>query len=245
MRKLMLVYFIAQMHWNWLLFKQENKFQGNILNFSQKFCLILPQNRQFDFDFSKNPNKICKCGNLWQKIICARNTGNKLVFYFGLIEILKMILLIEVKSNYYKMTYMKKLRIMLWTRTLWTRTRYSVDSDSGHWTRTRMPPDSDSDSTPCGLGLGSESRVRTRSNTAYCLCALMRFHKLLVGKYWGSKYRVVNYVISQALIVPGLIKIHDYLIFFLYFTIYIHYFLFYLSFLEYWICRRRTWHANQ
>ena len=58
-------------HWNWLLQKQENKFQGNIFNFSGKFCLILAQNRQFDFDFWQSPNKNCKCGNLWQKNKCA------------------------------------------------------------------------------------------------------------------------------------------------------------------------------
>ncbi len=43
----------AQMHWNWLLFKQENKFQENNLNFSQNFCQILSQNREFDFDKEK------------------------------------------------------------------------------------------------------------------------------------------------------------------------------------------------
>ena len=32
-------------------FKQENKFQGSILKFSRKFCLIFPQNCQFDFEF--------------------------------------------------------------------------------------------------------------------------------------------------------------------------------------------------
>ncbi len=57
-------YVTAQMHWNRLQFKQKNKFQGNIFNFLQKFCLTLPQNRQFDFDFCKSPNKNCKCGNL-------------------------------------------------------------------------------------------------------------------------------------------------------------------------------------
>ena len=72
--KLMLVYFTAQMHWNWFS-KQESKFQENNFNFSQKFCLILPQNRQFDFA------KIQICG---KKIKCVHATGNKLVFYFGL-----------------------------------------------------------------------------------------------------------------------------------------------------------------
>ena len=73
--KLMLVYFTAQMH----------QFQGNIFNFSLKFCKILPQNMLFDFDFWKVQIKIVKaviCGN---KIKCARALGNKLVFYFGLI----------------------------------------------------------------------------------------------------------------------------------------------------------------
>ena len=37
--KLKFLYFTAQMHW----FKQENQLQGNIFNFSQNFCLILPQ----------------------------------------------------------------------------------------------------------------------------------------------------------------------------------------------------------
>ena len=49
--KLVLVYLTAEMHWNSLLFKQENKFQENIFNFSRMFCPILPQNMQFDFDF--------------------------------------------------------------------------------------------------------------------------------------------------------------------------------------------------
>ena len=66
------------------LFKQEqeNKFQGNIFNLSQKFCLILPQNKQFNLDFRKSSNKNCKCGNLWQKMKCARAMGSKLVFLF-------------------------------------------------------------------------------------------------------------------------------------------------------------------
>ncbi len=51
--------------------------------FHESFVLFhSPQNRKFDFDFWKSPNKNCKCGNLWQKIKCARATGNKLVFLF-------------------------------------------------------------------------------------------------------------------------------------------------------------------
>ncbi len=97
--KLMLVYFTAQMLWNWLLFKQEIKFHGNILNFSQKFCLMLPQNSQFDFDFWKSQNK--NCGNLWQTIKCALTTGHKLDFYFGLIAPLSRSQLIENKGTLY------------------------------------------------------------------------------------------------------------------------------------------------
>ena len=52
-------YSTAQMHLHWLLFKQENKIQGNIFKFSQKFCLILPKNKQFDFDCWKSPNENC------------------------------------------------------------------------------------------------------------------------------------------------------------------------------------------
>ncbi len=82
----MLAYFTAQMHWNLLFFKQENKFQGNIFNFSQKFCLILPQNNQFDFDFGKVKIKIVNAVICGEKNQCVCATGNKLVFYFGLIS---------------------------------------------------------------------------------------------------------------------------------------------------------------
>ncbi len=76
----MMVYFDAQKHWKWLLVKQENKFQGNILNFTWKFCLILPQM----FDFWKSPKcKKCKCDIICgKKIKCARTTGNKLSFFY-------------------------------------------------------------------------------------------------------------------------------------------------------------------
>ncbi len=42
-----------------------------------KFCLNLPQNGQFDFNFWKSKNKNDKCGNLWQKIyMCALRETN-------------------------------------------------------------------------------------------------------------------------------------------------------------------------
>ncbi len=57
--------------------QQENKFLGNIFNFSWMFCLILKKNY---FDFWKSPNKKYKCSNLWQKTKCA--SYRKQTFFF-------------------------------------------------------------------------------------------------------------------------------------------------------------------
>ena len=71
-----------------LLFKQKKKnISGKyfIYLFLERFFffLILPQYRQFDFQFKKKPIKnVNACGNLWQ--VNEHTTGHKLVFYFGL-----------------------------------------------------------------------------------------------------------------------------------------------------------------
>ena len=56
--------------------------------FHEKFCLILPQNRQFDLELWKSPNKKCKCGNLWQKVKCARYGKQTWFLFFFLTFIL-------------------------------------------------------------------------------------------------------------------------------------------------------------
>ncbi len=80
--KLMLVYLTAQKTGIDLLFEQESKFQGNIFNFSRKFCLTSPQNWQFDFDFWKSPIKIVNV------VICGKKLnaryGKQTCFLFCL-----------------------------------------------------------------------------------------------------------------------------------------------------------------
>ena len=50
-----------------IVIQTRKQISETILNFSQNFCLILSQNRQFDFVFKKSMNKNGKCGNLWHK----------------------------------------------------------------------------------------------------------------------------------------------------------------------------------
>ena len=70
MRSCMLVYFTVQMHWNWLLFKQENKFQGNI--FTKVLSSFTSKIGNLIFIFEKVQIKIVNAVICGKKNKCAR-----------------------------------------------------------------------------------------------------------------------------------------------------------------------------
>ena len=84
--KLMLVYFHCSNALELIVNQTRKQISGKYFNFSPKFCLILPQNKQFDFDFGKVKIKIVNAVICGEKNQCVCATGNKLVFYFGLIS---------------------------------------------------------------------------------------------------------------------------------------------------------------
>ncbi len=72
----MLLHFIAQNALELKLFKQENKFQGKFVKFSQKLCLILSQIGNLILIFVKVQIKIVNAVICGKKTKCALQETN-------------------------------------------------------------------------------------------------------------------------------------------------------------------------